>query len=291
MISHSLQNPWPYSYTLFQRLVGLRNPRHLVSTVLTRTRLAPLFTMTVGDVRLRFFPSSMSTVMWENPYAYSHDPTFLRQYLKRGDIFVDVGANIGYLTIVGAKAVGPNGKVFSFEAHPRIFGYLKENVALNGLSNVTFHNLAIGNTNATVDFLECPGDDSQSWVAHGKGAMAIPMVSLDDALLCEASIALLKIDVEGYEKFVLEGAGRVLSHIKCVYFECAPSNLVRYGYSCEMLLNVVERAGFKLYRLEDEVCHPVTSGYTQTVPCENLIGVRDSAEFLARTGYLATMTQ
>src|SRR5438445_3530871 len=178
MIAHSSQSPWPHSHTFLQRLRGLRNPRHLASVLLTRARLAPLFTMRIGDVRLRFFPSSMSTVIWENRLAYRDDPEFMRKYLTRDDVFVDVGANIGYLTIVGAIAVGPNGKVFSFEANPRIFEYLKRNVALNGLSNVTMLNCALGHTNGTADLLECPGDDSQSCVAHGKSAIAVPMISL-----------------------------------------------------------------------------------------------------------------
>jgi FkbM family methyltransferase len=287
MIQHSFQNPWPYSYSFWHRLLGLRNPRHLVSVVLTRTRLAPLFIMRVGGVRLRFFPSAMSILIWENRGAYSEDPAFLRRYLKPNDIFVDVGANIGYLTVTGAKAVGPNGKVFSFEAHPRIFGYLKKNVALNGLSNVAVRNVAIGNTGGTVDLLECPGDDSQSCVAHGSGAVVIPLLSLDDALSHEEPVALLKIDVEGYEKFVLEGASRLLPSVKCIYFECAPTNLVRYGYNCETLVNLVEGAGFALYRLEDGVCRRLGPSYIPTSGCENLIGVRNSAEFFARTGYSA----
>jgi FkbM family methyltransferase len=288
MTQHSFENPWPYSYTFLHRLLGLCNLRHLVSVVLTRTGLAPLFTIRIGGVRLRFFPSAMSILMWENRDAYSEDPAFLRRYLKPDDIFVDVGANIGYLTITGAKAVGPNGKVFSFEAHPRIFGYLQENVALNGLSNVTARNVAVGNTNGTVDLLECPGDDSQSCVAHGNGAVAIPMVSLDDIFPNPEPVALLKIDVEGYEKFVLEGADRLLSSTICIYFECAPSNLIRYGYTCKTLLDVVERAGFVLYRLEDGVCRRLCTDYTPASICENLIGVRNSEELFARTGYSAS---
>lgn len=237
-------------------------------------------------MRLRFFPSSMSRVIWENRGAYSDDSDFLRRYLRPDDIFVDVGANIGYLTITGAKAVGPNGKVFSFEPHPRVFRYLKENVALNGLSNVTVRNLAIGNTDGTVDLLECPVDDTQNCVAHGKGAVAIPIVSLDDALPHEEAVALLKIDVEGYEKFVLEGAGRLLWSVRCIYFECCTQNFTRYGYNCENLLTLLETAGFALYRLEHGICRRLTTSYTPTVLYENLIAVRNSAEFFGRTGYL-----
>jgi FkbM family methyltransferase len=285
MIQHAFQDPWPHSYTFFERLRGLRKPRHLLAVFLTRTRLAPLLTMRVGDVRLRFFPSSISTVMWENRLAGSEDANFLRRYLRPNDIFVDVGANIGYLTVTGAKVVGPNGKVFSFEAHPRIFGYLKENIALNELSNVAACNLAIGNISGTVDLLECPGDDSQCCVAHGQRAVTIPMVSLDEALPREKTVALLKIDVEGYEKFVLEGAGHLLPSVRCIYFECSPPNVSRYGYTCENLLGLLEKAGFALHRLDQGLCCRLSRGYTPISPCENLIGIRDSDEFFRRTGY------
>lgn len=244
-----------------------------------------MFTMRVEDVRLRFFPSAVSTILWENRQAFRHDRDFLRRYLRPADIFVDVGANIGYLTITGAKAVGPAGKVMSFEPHPRTFRYLENNVALNRLSNVALRNLAVGNARGYVDFLECDGDDSQNCVAHGKGAIAIPMIPLDEAIIPRAPIALLKIDVEGYEKFVLEGARGVLSIAACVYFECCEGNFARYGYSCRSLLIMLQGAGFAIFRLEQGTCRPLSPDYRSTVLFENLIAVRNPSEFFARTGY------
>lgn len=282
---HSLGDPWPNRHTFLQRIAGLSNFRHLTSVILKRTRLSSLFTMRAGEVRLRFFPTSMSTVIWENRQAYSDNCDFLRRYLRPGDSFVDIGANIGYLTLTGAKAVGPRGKVLSFEAHPGTFGYLQANVALNALTNVVVNNLAIGNGNGTVDFLECPGDDSQNCVAHGKSAIAVRMVALDEVLADQKAIALLKIDVEGYEKFVLEGAERLLSRVGCVYFECSIKNFTRYGYSCETLLTMLERAGFALFRLDQEVCTRLTTDYEPRTLFEDLIAVREPAEFFGRTGY------
>jgi len=286
MINHSYEHRWVRTHNVLQRLRGLRKPRHLMSLILTRTPLASLLTMQIGDVRLGCFPSSISAGIWENPTAYSSDLDFLRRYLRPDDVFVDVGANIGYLSITAAKAVGPGGQVFSFEAHPRISAYLEKNVALNRLSNTVVRNLALGNTNGVVDLCECPGDDSQSWVAQGRGAFSVPMMCLDDALRdLRSAVALLKVDVEGYEKFVLEGAGRILSSVMCIYIECSAQNFSRYGYGPETLLAFLTKAGFTLYRREYEVCWPIITKYIPTSICENLIGVRCSSEFFNRTGY------
>jgi FkbM family methyltransferase len=262
----------------------LRDPRHLLAVLLKRTGLAPLFTMvTNDDIKLRFFPSSVSTEIWEKKDRSGPDREFLKRYLKPGDVYVDVGANIGYLTIVAARMVTASGRAIAFEANPRVFQFLEHNVTLNKLTNVTTHHLAAGAEEGFVDVLECPGDDSQSCVAHGDGATPVPMVRLYTMLKHEQKIALLKIDVEGYEKFVIEGASGVLSRVEAIYFEYFTRNYSRYGYSGATLVSALEREGFRIYRVFEGGCSAVRPDDHGT-DCENLIAVRNEKDFFSRTG-------
>jgi len=283
---HVTQDPWPYKFSLARRLSGLRDPRHLMAVLLKRTRLAPLFTMiTSDDVKLRFFPSSVSTEIWEKKDRSGSDREFLKRYLKPGDVYVDVGANIGYLAIVASRKVTASGRAIAFEANPRVFRFLEHNVALNKLTNVTAYHLAAGAEEGSVDVLECPGDDSQSCVAHGDGATPVPMVRLDAMLKHEQKISLLKIDVEGYEKFVIEGARGVLNRVEAIYFEYYARNYSRYGYSGATLVDVLQQEGFRTYRLREDACSLVGTDESST-DCENFIAVRDEQDFFSRTGYV-----
>lgn len=268
-----------------QRLSRLAHPKYLCTVVLMRSGLCRLFQIqTPGDVRLHFFPSAIGGILWQDPSRFDEDAEFFRRYLRPGETFVDVGANVGYLSITGAKAVGPGGRVFAFEPHSRIAGYLHRNSKLNGLSNITIAVAAVGDRSGNASLVECPGDDSQNSVGSGHG-FTVPMVRLDDVLGHLDPIALLKIDVEGYEKWVLDGADHVLERVQCVHLECCPKNAGRYGQSTAAILRRLEAKGFCLYRLDGIVALQVTSSYTPDRVFENVIGVRDVLDFFNRTRY------
>ena len=80
------------------------------------------------------------------------DTEIVNHEIKKGDIVVDVGASIGYFTLIFARAVGPEGKVFAFEPKPERFELLKKNVEINGYHNVTLENMAVMDYNGESDF-------------------------------------------------------------------------------------------------------------------------------------------
>lgn len=243
--------------------------RFLASRALWATRLSCLFTMqTARGYRLRFYPTAVSATMWCNPRFYDEDEKLLESQLGVGDTFVDVGANIGTLTLAASRLVGSSGRVFAIEAHPRTVRYLQGNVDLNGASNVTILHAAAGDCAGTVKFSNRRSDDQNSIASAG---IEVPLATLDSLLLgllpSNSRIRLLKIDVEGFELFALRGAERILERTDAVYFESWENHFQRFGYSTKDLLQLLRDHGFGC-NVEDD--HRSDS-------CENLLATRKAA--------------
>lgn len=204
------------------------------------------------------------------------------RYLRPGNIVVDLGANVGLLTLVAAKIVGNAGMVYSFEPCPKIYGYLKGNTRHNQALNVKIYNVALGNYDGAAMFSNNAADDGNHIIFDGAG-VKVPVNRLDTFLPEAITVHLLKIDVEGFEKFVLEGACRVLASTRCIYFESSSSLYARYGYTCRDVFRMLKGEGFSLYRAAG-------AGTLQSLPfdhaseeIENLIALKDLAEFLSLT--------
>jgi FkbM family methyltransferase len=226
--------------------------RLAASRVLLLTGLCRLFTIRLGTISLTFFPTRYAADLWfpaEDVLA-----SYSLPFLRAGDTVVDVGANMGVFTILFARAVGPEGLVIALEPNPTVYGYLIRNVARNSLGGaVHAHNIAAGARDATT-YLEDRGtSDTAGAVTDGAGkAFRIQMHRLDALLaaLAEKPVRLLKIDTEGYEKFVLEGATQTLSRTDAVIVEVIESNCRRFGYSGAETLGVLSGRGYYLFGLE-----------------------------------------
>jgi hypothetical protein len=111
--------------------------------------------------RLRCYADShsASAALYFSGLPDYREMQFIRRYLRPGDCFVDVGANIGVYSLLAASIVGPGGMVHAFEPMKRTFERLVENVAMNALRHVQCHRLALSDAAGVVRLTE-PGDDS-----------------------------------------------------------------------------------------------------------------------------------
>ena len=267
---------WRDRIRRWKRIVmAQRRPlRFLVSRVLMKTRLCRLFRIRGKDHELVFFPTSLSAALWIDPGDRSEDVRFVRSYLNKGDVFVDVGANIGQLSIVGARVVGPQGKVYSIEAHPRVFRYLTLNLLRNDLRNVDTVNCAVGESTGSVRFSDKRQDDMNAVALDGAG-IEVPMCRLDDLVPSDTRIRLLKVDVEGFERAVLLGARSVLARTDCVYFESWERHFSKYGHSTRDVTCLLAEQGFRVFRPTEDGLEPVDRSYTSH-QCENLVAAREN---------------
>jgi FkbM family methyltransferase len=164
----------------------------------------------------------------------------MRRLLRRGDHFVDGGANIGYLTMIGAQCVGPTGSVDAFEPQSDNRARLEANLRRNGLTDrVRVHAEALSDAGGTATIHRFAGDEGNHGMASlfaGDGAAAatvsveVPTVRLDDALI-GTSPALIKLDVEGAESLAIKGMTGLLKSPRppAVILEHNPETLRRAG--------------------------------------------------------------
>lgn len=134
---------------------------------------------------------------------------FMERYLRPGDGFIDVGANVGVYTLLAAGWVGAAGRVESFEPFPAPLARLHQNVARNGLRQVHVHDAAVGREAGQVRF--APGrDDTVGRLALGAAeAMMVDCVRLDDVIAMPCAMG--KMDIEGAEPLAFSGAERLLA--------------------------------------------------------------------------------
>lgn len=148
---------------------------------------------------------------------------FLAQLVSPGDVVLEVGAHIGALTIPLARAVGPGGRVFAAEPQPVLFQNLCANIALNGLLNVRAQPIGFGGVPGTMYLppigYEKPNNFGGIALATEGPGEPVRVARVDDELELPR-LNFLKIDAEGMEAEVLEGAHETLARTRpCLYFE------------------------------------------------------------------------
>jgi FkbM family methyltransferase len=147
--------------------------------------------------------------------VYEFAPTELvKAYLQPGDLFVDVGANIGYYTLIAGERVGRAGKVLAFEPYAPVRERLLRNIALNQLQNIEVVASCVGSSTGRI-FLGAPRQASNAGTATmqdtpSAGSVEVGVVRLDEAMAGRCA-TLIKVDVEGHEAAVFAGADGILS--------------------------------------------------------------------------------
>lgn len=175
-----------------------------------------------------------------------NDMAFLLHFLRKDDMFLDIGANIGSYTILAASEVGA--KTISFEPIPSTFKILEKNIAINKINDlVEPKNKGVGSTNGVIRFTS--GLDTVNHVAseNDSNTVDVAVVSIDS----EVNISkpcLIKIDVEGFETEVIRGMSQTLKNenVKAIIIELNGSGN-RYAYDESEIQQKLIEAGFNLY--------------------------------------------
>ena len=224
----------------------------------------------VGEISLRL---RLTNSVMRNIYFgvfEKHVMTLMRNMLAPGDTFVDVGANIGFLSAYARTIVGPEGKVHSFEPVPEFSAGFSDSVSASGVSNITVNSCAVGEGPGKAD-LNIAGESNIGWNTIVPGFMkdaarsvSVPVVSLSDYFKEKSisKVGLVKIDVEGAEWLVLKGLEQafmrgVRPSIVC---ETSPEGCRRLGVTLEDLFTYMKGFGYRPFKFSREGIYRLYTG-------------------------------
>lgn len=263
-----------------------------------RRRLGPLRPVVLDyDVGMRIQVRPVDRLgrrVFLDGYSDREHAVLLDALLRPGMVYFDVGANFGQFALMAATRVGRDGAVHAFEATSTMYEQLAANVELNGLAQVTANHAAVADQPGTLEMTLCePGKEAFSSLGRPMrpqdqiiGRETVPAITLDD--YCRergiSRIDLIKIDVEGAEVRVIEGASNLLSSggvssLVCEFNEVAAES---QGSSGRELRNALESHGYRIFRFDPSrrtiTPEPAVERYAST---QNLLAVRDPDQFAA----------
>lgn len=172
--------------------------------------------------------------------------------LKEGDTFVDIGANIGYYSLLASKSVVQKGRVYSFEPSQREYMKFLTNIQINNISNIIPVNSAVGKESSLIELeikkYHTGGNSIVRDELSPSNKITVRQTTLDQFIkeYKITEIELLKIDVEGFEFNVLNGLKESLSNriVKRIFIEITPRFLKSFDHSVENIYSYLQDAGF-----------------------------------------------
>jgi len=186
---------------------------------------------------------------------------WVKQTIQKGDIVLDVGANIGYYTLTFAKLVGDTGKVFSFEPELFNFNLLQKNIEINNYKNVVTENVAISNNVGTTKLYlsNIRTGMHRIYPSHfcSEDFVKVKTTSLDEYFKDNEfgdKISFIKMDVEGSELGVLKGMKNIFEtnrKIK-ILMEFVPSCIREFGAEPQELLKILQDQNFQFRHTNDD---------------------------------------
>lgn len=242
-----------------------------------------------------FFDSAIA----QDIYCHDHEiaeRAFVRLFLRPGDVFADIGANLGLYSVLASGIVRPDGAVFSFEPDPKAHERLLFNLQANGCTNVQPFQCALSNADETRTMqISTKGYDAYNSFGtpvRGEGTFQsreVACVSFDSFASQHPAlqkVAMMKVDVEGWETMVLQGAQKQLSG------DAAPVVLLEFndqaakssGQPCSQLYRWLEGLGYSLYTFEAKGRRFVPYPYRENFVYDNVLAIKNLDVVKGRIG-------
>ncbi|OYU93280.1 MAG: hypothetical protein CFE21_21170 [Bacteroidetes bacterium B1(2017)] len=180
--------------------------------------------------------------------------------LKKDMVVLDVGANIGIYSLISSKIVGGNGAVFAFEPSPYCQKRISENMNLNSFKNITIIESCVSNTNGTTDFYLCDDDAYNSMTKYTmlpyEKKIELPVITIDDFIKNKKlnSVDILKIDTEGVDHLVIEGASETIRLFHpIIFFEYNRVISDKSSSNIGSGLYLLWDLGYEIYEFRNEI--------------------------------------
>jgi FkbM family methyltransferase len=183
------------------------------------------------------------------------------EMLVAGDVVLECGTHHGCTTILFSKWVGITGRVVAFEPFPRNCQIITKNIEINSLNNVSVEEKAVGFEKGKI---RIDGVSNSSVIATQQG-IEVEMTNLDEYQHLKPTF--IKIDVEGFEQKVLEGAVNLLNSRPKLAIEIHTDVLGLYGASVEKIIETIDPARYNFWLQRDDRVYPVA--YDTKAPITN----------------------
>jgi len=204
---------------------------------------------------LNFLDKGLSKQLFMHGYREPEFTRIIKNELKDGMRVVEIGANIGYYALIEAQIVGDTGRIYAIEPSPSNFQLLERNIDLNLYRNrVKTYDIAISNKNGkgklyTSDYHNC----SSMFKRRGGNILDgicecvdVKTSTLDNFIKDKKPIDFIRMDIEGYEYFVIQGMKKTLhdNNPYKIFMEVHPPLIREMGYKTETMLQIFLDAGF-----------------------------------------------
>lgn len=192
----------------------------------------------------------------EQTHGFEKD--FLLQHIGAGDVVLDIGANIGYFTLLFARAVGPTGHVFAFEPDPGNARLLRRNIDSNGYRNVTVCEVAVSDQSGPAHLYQSRthGGTHRVYESTACGAaVEIMATTLDEWYASYGGpVSLVKMDIEGAEHMAVRGGMRMFGQNRqiALFSEFYPTALRESGTNPAEYLDQLAQLGFAIYHVDQK---------------------------------------
>lgn len=202
-----------------------------------------------GYKMLIYSPTVARRFVYYSPWADYDETSFIERFLRKGDKFIDIGANIGIYSLLAASLVGKQGCVDCFEPCPQTFNRLKENITRNNIRQVNLHALALAESSGFVKFTQDLDGTNHIILSDSNehNFITVPSETLDETLSDSENYVMAKLDVEGVELSVLKGADNLLSKNNPPVLQLEINGLhQRYNYQSNELINFLKSKGYEM---------------------------------------------
>lgn len=189
----------------------------------------------------------------------AHEPTstyIFNKLLKKGMVVLDIGANIGYFTLIASKLVGDKGKIYAFEPAPNNLKYLRKNIQINKVKNVEIVNKCVSNEDKIILLYLNKEDHSSHSIINIKQQKSIDVsaITLNKMFKKDSFVInFIKMDIEGAEMNALIGMNEIIEKNKVTYIltEVNLRIMKKLGKKIKDFISQLDRFSFKYYIINE----------------------------------------
>jgi len=225
--------------------------------------------------RLRMYINTADARPYLSRRYEPYTTLLFKRAVRPATTVLDIGAQFGYYSLLAAKAMEKEGRVYAFEPAPLNFELLSRNIQMNGFANIIHPTQkAVGNENGTVTLFLFDNTDSHSMHRHPeasvKETLPVECITIDDFLGGQPA-DVVKMDIEGNEPYALEGMKQTISKSSnlVLFIEFVPKFLQKLGMEPNDYLAQLENFGFYV-QIIDEKLHCLKPATKDSIPIENL---------------------